>query len=93
MPRRFSGPLEILTPAGLPLATAQGELVIDALDLGLDEWEGALRQVSPPEAAQAGGRYILRLPNGGQGEIVVSRGFSGGVWQFLGQGPPPETPA
>lgn len=92
MARRFSGWLEVLQADGRPAARAQGELVVDALDLGLEEWEGALRQADPAEAVQAGGRYLLRLPNGSQGEVLVTKGFPGGVWQLLGQGPPPEVP-
>jgi len=99
--RRFHGTVEVLGSAGEVAASAHCELVVDALGLGLDEWEGVLRDVSPPGALAAKGRYRLRLPagqaglpNAGEAEIVVNRTFARGqdeaaVYQFLGSGPPP----
>ena len=100
--RRFRGKVEVLGTAGEIAASAHCELVIDALGLGLDEWEGVLRDVSPPDSLAREGRYRLRLPAGQAGlpnaaevEIVVNRTFARGqgegatVYQFLGSGPPP----
>ena len=93
--RRFHGTVEVLGTAGEVAASAQCELVVDALGLGLDEWEGVLRDVSPPGSLAAEGRYRLRLPNAAECEVVVNRTFargqsaSGAVYQFLGSGPPP----
>jgi hypothetical protein len=92
--RRFHGTVEVLGSAGEVAASAHCELVVDALGLGLDEWEGVLRDVSPPGALAAKGRYRLRLPNAAEAEIVVNRTFARGqgeaaVYQFLGSGPPP----
>ena len=92
--RRFRGVVEVLGSTGAVAASAHCELVVDALGLGLEEWEGVLRDVSPP-GSLAEGRYRLRLPNAGEAEIVVSRTFARGqgetaaVYQFLGSGPPP----
>lgn len=93
--RRFRGVVQVLGSAGEVAASAHCELVVDALGLGLDEWEGVLRDVSPPGSLAEKGRYRLRLPNAGEGEIIVNRTFSRGqgetaaVYQFLGSGPPP----
>jgi len=92
--RRFRGTVEVLGTTGDVAASAHCELVIDALGLGLDEWEGVLRDVSPPGSLAEEGRYRLRLPNAGEAEIVVnrtfaSRGDAASVYQFLGSGPPP----
>jgi hypothetical protein len=93
--RRFRGTVEVLESTGEVAASAHCELVIDALGLGLDEWEGVLRDVSPPGSLAEEGRYRLRLPNAGEAEIVVNRTFPSGrgeaaaVYQFLGSGPPP----
>jgi hypothetical protein len=93
--RRFRGTVEVLGSAGEVAASAHCELVVDALGLGLDEWEGVLRDVSPPGSLSKEGRYRLRLPNAAEGEIVVNRTFARGqgeaaaVYQFLGSGPPP----
>jgi len=93
--RRFHGTVEVLGSAGEVAASAHCELVVDALGLGLEEWEGVLRDVSPPGSLSKEGRYRLRLPNAGEGEIVVNRTFTRGqgetavVYQFLGSGPPP----
>jgi hypothetical protein len=92
--RRFRGVVEVLGSTGEVAASAHCELVVDALGLGLEEWEGVLRDVSPP-GSLAEGRYRLRLPSAGEAEIVVSRTFARGqgetatVYQFLGSGPPP----
>ena len=92
--RRFRGMVEVLGSTGEVAASAHCELVVDALGLGLDEWEGVLRDVSPP-GSLAEGRYRLRLPSAGEAEIVVNRTFARGqgetatVYQFLGSGPPP----
>ena len=92
--RRFRGEVEVLGSTGEVAASAHCELVVDALGLGLEEWEGVLRDVSPP-GSLAEGRYRLRLPSAGEVEIVVSRSFARGqgdtasVYQFLGSGPPP----
>jgi hypothetical protein len=93
--RRFRGVVEVLGSANEVVASAQCELVVDALGLGLEEWEGVLRDVSPPGSLAEKGRYCLRLPNAAEGEIVINRTFPGGqgqaaaVYQFLGSGPPP----
>jgi hypothetical protein len=101
--RRFRGEVEVLESTGEVAASAHCELVVDALGLGLDEWEGVLRDVSPPGSLTEKGRYRLRLPGPKVGrpdgpaeaEIVVNRTFSRGegqaasVYQFLGSGPPP----
>jgi len=93
--RRFRGVVEVLGNTGEVAASAHCELVVDALDLGLDEWEGVLRDVSPPGSLTEKGRYRLRLPTAGEAEIVVNRTFTRGegqaasVYQFLGSGPPP----
>lgn len=92
--RRFRGMVEVLGSAGEVTASAHCELVVDALGLGLDEWEGVLRDVSPPGSLAEEGRYRLRLPNAAEGEIIVNRTFARGqgeavVYQFLGSGPPP----
>ena len=92
--QRFRGMVEVLESTGEVAASAHCELVIDALGLGLDEWEGVLRDVSPPGALAEEGHYRLRLPSG-EAEIVVNRTFARGegetaaVYQFLGSGPPP----
>jgi len=92
--RRFRGMVEVLGSTGEVAASAHCELVVDALGLGLDEWEGVLRDVSPP-GSLAEGRYRLRLPSAGEAQIVVNRTFARGqgetatVYQFLGSGPPP----
>ena len=98
--QRFRGMVDILNTEGVVAAKAYCELVIDALDLGLDEWEGVLREVSPADALVEGGRYRLRLPTASEGEVVINQVFvreEGGlgapaVYQFLGAGPPPEVP-
>jgi len=92
--RRFRGTVEVLGSTGEVAASAHCELVVDALGLGLDEWEGVLRDVSP-RGSLAEGRYRLRLPNAAEAEIVVNRTFARGqgeetaVYQFLGSGAPP----
>jgi hypothetical protein len=94
--RRFRGTVEVRGTAGEIVASAHCELVVDALGLGLDEWEGVLRDVSPPDSLAEEARYRLRLSNGSEGEIVINRTFGGGqgevatVYQFLGSGPPPD---
>lgn len=98
--QRFRGTVDVLNTEGVVAAKAYCELVIDALGLGLDEWEGVLREVSPAGALVESGRYRLRLPTAGEGEVVINQVFSreeGGlgaaaVYQFLGAGPPPEVP-
>ncbi len=90
--------VDILDTEGEVAAKAYCEFVVDALDLGLEEWEGMLRDVAPPNALSEGGYYRLRLPNGGQGEVVVNHVFLRGagespVCQFLGRGAPPEVPS
>ena len=98
--RRFRGMVDILNTEGVVAAMAYCELVIDALDLGLDEWEGVLREVSPADALAESGRYRLRLPTAGEGEIVINQVFVREeqglgvpvVYQFLGAGLPPEVP-
>jgi hypothetical protein len=96
--RRFRGTVEVLDTAGDLAASALCELVIDALGLGLDEWEGVLRDVHPPGSLADKGRYRLRLP-GAEGEIVINRTFGRGqseatiVYQFVGSGPPPQLEA
>jgi hypothetical protein len=98
--QRFRGMVDVLNTEGVVAAKAYCELVIDALGLGLDEWEGVLREVSPPDALVESGRYRLRLPTASEGEVVINQVFvreKGGlgapvVYQFLGTGPPPEVP-
>jgi len=93
--RRFRGMVEVLESTGEVAASAHCELVVDALGLGLDEWEGVLRDVSPPGSLAEEGRYRLRLSGRGEAEIVVNRSFAAGpgeasvVYQFLGSGSPP----
>ena len=99
--QRFRGMVDILNTEGVVAARAYCELVIDALDLDLDEWEGVLREVSPAGALVESDCYRLRLPMGSEGEVVINQvyvreeGGPGGpvVYQFLGIGPPPEVPA
>lgn len=92
--RRFRGTVEVLDTAGEIAASAHCELVVDALGLGLDEWEGVLRDVNPP-GSLAEDHYRLRLSGAAEAEIVVNRTFASGqgeratVYQFLGSGPPP----
>lgn len=92
--RRYQGQVDLLGGGEESIATAQCELVVDAMDLGLDEWEGILRNVSPVGAVAVGKHYRIRLPNGSIGEVSVTRAFSGeaGVFQFLGSSEPPEVP-
>lgn len=98
MAQRFRGTVDILDAEGEVAAKAYCEFVVDALSLGLGEWEGILRDVAPPDALSGGDHYRLRLPNGGQAEIVISHTFPRGagespVYQFLGRGAPPEVPS
>jgi len=98
--QRFRGMVDILNTEGVVEAKAHCELVIDALDLGFDEWEGVLREVSPAGGLVESGRYRLRLPTASEGEVVINQVFvreEGGlgspvVYQFLGTGPPPQVP-
>jgi len=98
--QRFRGMVDVLNTEGVVAAKAYCELVIDALGLGLDEWEGVLREVSPAGALVESGQYRLRLPTASEGEVVINQVFvreEGGlgapvVHQFLGTGPPPEVP-
>ncbi len=98
--QRFRGMVDVLNIEGVVAAKAYCELVIDALGLGLDEWEGVLREVSPAGALVESGRYRLRRPTASEGEVVINQVFvreKGGlgapvVYQFLGTGPPPEVP-
>jgi hypothetical protein len=98
--QRFRGMVDVLNTEGVVAAKAYCELVIDALDLGLDEWEGALREVSPAGTLVESGRYRLRLPTASEGEVVINQVFvreekglgAPVVYQFLGTGPPPEVP-
>ena len=98
--QRFRGMVDVLNIEGVVAAKAYCELVVDALGLGLDEWEGVLREVSPAGALVESGRYRLRLPTASEGEVVINQVFvreKGGlgapvVYQFLGTGPPPEVP-
>ncbi len=98
--QRFRGMVDVLNTEGVVAAKAYCELVIDALGLGLDEWEGVLREVSPAGALVESGRYRLRLPTASEGEVVINQVFvreEGGlgapvVYQFLGTGPPPQVP-
>ena len=93
--RRFRGTVEVLGTAGEVAASAHCELVVDALGLGLDEWEGVLRDVSPPGSLAEEGRYRLRLPNAAEAEIVVNRTFARGQGEAAssisswGAAPPP----
>jgi len=97
---RFRGMVDVLNTEGVVAAKAYCELVIDALGLGLDEWEGVLRDVSPAGALVESGRYRLRLPTASEGEVVINQVFvreegdlgTPVVYQFLGTGPPPEVP-
>jgi hypothetical protein len=97
--RRFQGTVEVLDTAGKTAASAHCELVVDALGLGLDEWEGVLRGVNPPGSLADEGRYRLRLPGAAEGDIVINRVFgreqgeAATVYQFLGSGPPPRLEA
>jgi hypothetical protein len=99
-PRRFRGMVDILTTEGVAAAKAYCELVVDALDLGLDEWEGILREVSPAGALIESGHYRLRLPTASEGEVVINQVFvreegalgTPVVYQFLGTSDPPEVP-
>jgi hypothetical protein len=92
--------VDVLNTEGVVAARAYCELVIDALGLGLDEWEGVLREVSPADTLVESGRYRLRLPTASDGEVVINQVFvreegdlgSAAVYQFLGTGPPPEVP-
>ena len=96
--RRFGGMVDILNTEGAVVAKGYCELVIDALGLGLAEWEGILREVSPAGVLVEGGYYRLRLPSASEGEFVVNQVFvreeedlgAPVVYQFLGTGPPPE---
>jgi len=96
--RRFGGMVDILNTEGAVAAKAYCELVIDALGLGLAEWEGILREVSPAAALVEGGHYRLRLPTASEGEVVINQVFvrdeeglgAPVVYQFLGTGPPPD---
>jgi len=96
--RRFGGMVDILNTEGAVVARGYCELVIDALGLGLAEWEGILREVSPADALVEGGHYRLRLPTASEGEVVINQVFvreekdlgAPVVYQFLGTGPPPE---
>jgi len=98
--QRFRGMVDVLNTEGVVAARAYCELVIDALGLGLDEWEGVLRDVSPAGALVESGHYRLRLATAAEGEVVINQVFvreEGGlgapvVYQFLGTGPPPEVP-
>jgi hypothetical protein len=98
--QRFRGMVDILNTEGVVAAKAYCELVIDALDLGLDEWEGVLREVSPAGALVESGHYRLRLSTASEGEVVINQVFvreeeglgAPAVFQFLGAGPPPEVP-
>ena len=98
--QRFRGMVDVLNTDGVVAANAYCELVVDALGLGLDEWEGVLREVSPAGALVESGRYRLRLPTASEGEVVINQVFvreEGGlgaptVYQFLGTGPPPQVP-
>jgi hypothetical protein len=98
--QRFRGMVDVLNTEGVVAARAYCELVIDALGLGLDEWEGALREVSPAGALVENGRYRLRLPTASEGEVVINQVFArekaglgtAAVYHFLGTGPPPEVP-
>ena len=98
--QRFRGMVDILNAERVVVARAYCELVIDALDLGLDEWEGVLRDASPEDAIAESSHYRLRLPTANEGEVVINQVFvreEGGpgapvVYQFLGTGPPPEVP-
>ena len=94
--QRFRGMVDVLSSEGEVAAKAYCELVIDALGLGLEEWEGVLREVAPAGALAGSHRYRLRLPNASEAEIVVNRTFARGqgeeasaVYQFLGSGAPP----
>ncbi len=96
--QRFRGMVDILDAEGEVAAKAYCELVVDALDLGLGEWEGMLRDVAPPSALSEGDHYRMRLPNGSEGEIVLSHIFPRGagespICQFLGRGAPPGIPS
>ncbi len=96
--RRFGGMVDILNTEGAVVARGYCELVIDALGLGLAEWEGILREVSPADTLVEGGHYRLRLPSASEGEFVINQVFvredeslgAPVVYQFLGTGPPPE---
>jgi len=98
--QRFRGMVDVLNTEGVVAAKAYCELVIDALGLGLDEWEGVLREVSPAGALVESGQYRLRLPTASEGEVVINQVFvreEGGlgaaaVYQVRGTGPPPEVP-
>jgi hypothetical protein len=87
-----------LNTEGAVVARGYCELVIDALGLGLAEWEGILREVSPADTLVEGGHYRLRLPSASEGEFVINQVFvredeslgAPVVYQFLGTGPPPE---
>ena len=68
--QRFRGMVDVLNTEGVVAAKAYCELVIDALGLGLDEWEGVLRDVSPAGALVESGQYRLRLPTASEGEVV-----------------------
>jgi hypothetical protein len=90
--------VDILNTEGAVVARGYCELVIDALGLGLAEWEGILREVSPAGVLVEGGYYRLRLPRASEGEVVINQVFvrkdeglgAPVVYQFLGTGPPPE---
>ena len=98
--QRFRGMVDVLNTEGVVAAKAYCELVIDALGLGLDEWEGVLREVNPAGALVESGRYRLRLPTAREGERGINQVFvreeghlgTPAVYQFLGTGPPPEVP-
>jgi len=90
--------VDILNTEGAVVARGYCELVIDALGLGLAEWEGILREVSPAGTLVESDHYRLRLPGASEGEVVINQVFvreeeglgAPIVYQFLGTGPPPE---
>ncbi len=96
--QRFRGVVDILDTEGDVAAKANCELVVDALGLGLQEWEGMLRDVDPKNVISEGEKRRLRLPNGSEADVVVGHVFPRGeaespAYQFLGRGAPPELPS
>jgi hypothetical protein len=67
----YQGPVAVLTPDGVEIATAACRYRAQPDNQGVDHWRGSLHRIEP-RSAVAEGSYRLRFPEGEQGEVTIS---------------------
>lgn len=82
----YQGPVVVLTPEGEEVARAACRYRAEPDSRGEDHWHGRLHRIAPPGAVAAGA-YILRFPQGEQGEVLIEAETGDrDVLRFVGAG-------